>query len=84
MLSLSRTVYERMEYKMRKLKFAGYATLAAVICFAAAGCSSTVKATTAPRVDLTQIQDEVVDPVFDGAQIQVLELHNPIHTIYSR
>ena len=42
---------------MRKLKFAGYAALAAVICFAAAGCSSKVKESTAPRVELTQIKD---------------------------
>ena len=68
---------------MRKLKFAGYAALAAVICFAAAGCSSKVKESTAPRVELTQIKDEVVEPVFDGAEIQVLDLQNPIDYSYS-
>lgn len=67
---------------MKRMKYAAYA-VAAMLCLAITGCSSGTQESTAPRVELTKIRDEVIEPNTEGAEIQVLNLENPIDYSYS-
>ena len=67
---------------MKRMKYAAYAA-AAMLCLAMTGCSSGAQESTAPRVEIAKIQDEVIEPNTEGADIQVLNLENPIDYSYS-
>lgn len=49
----------------------------------AAGCSGSQSGSTAPRVPFTELRGEVVEPDMTGADIELLNLENPIDYCYS-
>lgn len=49
----------------------------------AAGCSGSQSASTAPQVPYTELRDEVIEPDTTGAEIELLNLENPIDYCYS-
>ena len=69
---------------MKKHVLLGALLITAVLSAGLTGCSSSgAKASGSPKVDISKIRDEVVEPDFSGADIEVSSLNAPIDFDYS-